>query len=167
MKNLAMKAGMPTFLSLLVLALAAGPAASQEPKAYLLMCKPGNNLLNVEHLVGRNGLYVNITMTFSRSGKAASAGLGPGQCAWSDRGVSSREPAVLSMKFEQSRLSVRIEQRSGGADVGYVPLRASARSSNSDEPQLRRLVRALQSKQDFQVYAYTKGSSLVVTRFGP
>jgi hypothetical protein len=62
-------------------------AATQQ--SYPMTCRGGGRLIIAND--GSNGVRIR----FQKSGGAATAGLSPGQCTWSDRAINSAEPATI------------------------------------------------------------------------
>jgi hypothetical protein len=130
-----------------------------------LICRGGDNYTIA---ISTNNPSVNARFyyQFRKTARAATAGLQPGECAWTDRGVNADEPDSLAFEFDGAVLVANIRRTNGttGAIFQYGGSSAA----------LQRTIRAIQSGNEFQVYAYNDRSStswsrgsLKVTRVGP
>lgn len=63
--------------------------AASTQQSYPMTCRGGGTLTIAND--GSNGVRIN----FQRGAGAATSGLSPGQCTWSDRAINSAEPATI------------------------------------------------------------------------
>jgi len=186
----------PVALTLAALGICAESALAQAERSYLLLCKGGNNTMELHSLsypdFRRENLapgelpnltdalqdaqtagqtLTSVTVRFQRSQRAASAGLGAGHCAWADRGVRPNEPDVLKLSFPGTWVVVRDTTADGSRAKGSLArdnVRYEAKGDSEQARKLATLLDAIRNGRDFQVQAYNDGDGrLVVTRFGP
>jgi hypothetical protein len=86
----------------LVTAIVGFSSAARADTRYPLTCRGGGAIrweLNrgYDTWVGANSVKDQIMLTFAHAKVASSGGLLPGQCAWSDRPLSSTEPTMICM----------------------------------------------------------------------
>jgi hypothetical protein len=110
-----------------------------------------------------------LRLQFSKSSARASAGLGPGTCAWPDRAMYANEPSTLSVAFRRMRIQTTMNTGGRNGQVsfaifGYEP----------EESQLRYLLDAIQNGREFQVHVHqttpTRGNRdpvFKITKIGP
>lgn len=135
-------------------------AYAQQPKSYPLMCKGGGDYTIQMRSGVANASPMNYT--FKKGRRAATAGLRPGECTWMDRGFRDNEPAVISFDFKGVRASTNIRSTNGTV----IPIFQYA-GSNPGKGQLRNIIRKIIGGGEFQVYVYSDGRVLKVTKIGP
>jgi hypothetical protein len=72
-----------------------GTKAMRSPADYPLVCRGGGSLV-----IGVAAGEGNIGFVFTRGSKPAGDGLAPGECSWTDRGMSPSEPDRVSQHVE-------------------------------------------------------------------
>lgn len=135
-------------------------AYAQQPKGYPLMCKGGGDY-TIQMLSGvENASPMNYT--FKKGSRAATAGLQPGECAWMDRGFRGNEPAVISFDFKGVRANTNIRRTNGTVNPYF-----QYAGSNPGKGQLQNIIMKIIGGGEFQVYVYSDGRVLKVTKIGP
>ena len=149
--------------------LASGYSNADTPKSWLLLCKGGNNTIEMHSkMYNAPGSTARFTATtfslnFSKSDRPASAGLAAGFCAWPDRGFRSAEPALLSKLFEQVWVISKTTIANGRESTQYT---VQGRQDIAND--LTQLLNAVQQGRDFQVHVYSAGEgALVISKVGP
>jgi len=143
--------------------------AQAAPQSYPLVCKGGGNSeLNIYNTAeGTTVLF-----KFKRSTRGASSGLGKGECAWLDRGISKDEPEWVSMKFNKAHSKVSFVQRNGKLSSYKVATWGDPVSYKK----LNKVINDFKHGREFQLHAYTfipsggrrrVQNKLVMTKFGP
>src|SRR5258707_10389492 len=79
-----------------------GSAAALVQQSYTLVCRGSANLPSGAAPGERNFGFV-----FTRGTRPASQGLAPGECSWTDRGMSQEEPDRISQHVEANSESLR------------------------------------------------------------
>ncbi|WP_198264395.1 hypothetical protein [sulfur-oxidizing endosymbiont of Gigantopelta aegis] len=135
------------------------------PQSYPLVCRGGGDNQTTIYNT-QNGTMV--FYKFKRSARGASSGVGKGECAWLDRGISSDEPGVISMTFKKAHSKVSISQKNGKLSA-YKVLTWGDRESYT---KLNKLMSDIKNGREFQVHAYSYkpprgGRKLIMTKFGP
>ena len=75
--------------ALVLAAFGAAGTASASPQSYPIVCRGGAGTIGVNSQTNSALFYFNRTTT------PAGAGIAPGQCAWTDRGVGNAEPSCI------------------------------------------------------------------------
>ena len=150
--------------------LASAQSGAADPQSYLLLCKGGSNTLKLRSMMdsppNSTVRYTSTTVWvgFTRSNRAASAGLSNGTCAWADRGIRADEPATLEIKFEQVYVVTTTTIKDTQQTIQHEVL-----GRQDIAVKLTNLIRTLKEGRQFQVHAYqdSRSNMLVVTKFGP
>ena len=87
-----------SLVAIVGLALSSDTAWAQQ--RYPLVCRGGAGInLRLNHnesgWIGANSITNNLIMSFQKSPWASYLGLQPGECAWSDRALTSSEPGIM------------------------------------------------------------------------
>ncbi len=179
-------------LAALSLALCGSNASAQASPDYLLLCKGGNNGLEMhalsradlmQEVIGQNQRLpsnplayagdprfaeetaTRVTVTFTRAPGAASSGLTTGQCAWSDRGVRAEEPNRLEFTFPGAWFVVREASSTRARAKGLLAQNSvtyETRGKSDQAAMLMSLLNAVRGGGTFQVYAHNDGKGALV-----
>ncbi len=149
-----------------VFAIYSASSYAAETRSYPLFCKGGSNMiLKLRPDTSQGGTA--ILLSFKRGTRPATRGVKSGECAWSDRGVSSNEPMLLTF-YDRN---IYIETRMGpGKNVSFTAYERRRNSNQSNA--VSKVLKAIQTGREFQVYAYARKNrsgrrSLEISRFGP
>lgn len=147
-------------LAMLCVLLAMPLSGIAGPKSYPMLCKAGGSARLTLGTLAQPVLRMNYT--FRKGSRPATAGLSGGECTWMDRGISADEPGMMTIDTRGVQLNVDIMAGAGqsiNVRVGGDPQKSAT---------LNRLIQAVRSGREFQVYAYNdKQGHFVITRIGP
>lgn len=130
-----------------------------KPKSYRLVCRGGGGMYADYHALGR---APEIRIHFKRArSPVREQRPGYGECAWLDRPVSSREPAMLRMTGDHERSGIQVVRLEFAGKKSAFPAASirKTRGSTFDEL-LTPIARAFL----FQVECYNDGESLRIVR---
>ena len=136
-----------------------------QPQSYPLFCKGGSMNITVRPQVRDGGTYFGFT--FKQGKRAATSGLGAGECTWSDRGMRSDESSSIGIKDKDLYFSTFIDLR------GKARLSADCGRNGCDLARsVNKMLDAMRHGKTFQVYAYqyvdgAGRKELRITKFGP
>ena len=148
-------------------------AQSDQARSYPMMCRGGgdmtfhvyNRRINIANMVTTERQNMVLKIWFKKGDKAISdAPLSPGQCTWTDRGISSNEPGVLIIKFGKD-LDVEEIMRADG-----ILLRYEYVGPERKREVVKHVIDSILHGENFQVQAYQQqtrdGNYFIASRVG-
>jgi hypothetical protein len=109
-------------IAVLIFQIYSGNCTAQTPESYPLVCRGGGNSVLAIAAGDRD-----ISFAFARGTKPASKGLAAGECSWTDRAMSGREPNRLSQRVEAGFLRLRANRSLAPENEWFEELRSADR----------------------------------------
>lgn len=163
-----------SLLASLVLLAPVPSVSADQPRSYPMMCRGGgymtfhvyNRRINIANMVTTRRQNTILKIWFEKGDRAITEGpLAPGQCTWTDRGMSDSEPSALIIQFGKD-IDVEEIMRADGTLLRYEYV-----GPERKREVVKHVIDSILNGDNFQVQAYQQqtgdGNYFIASRVGP